>query len=173
MPGRGWLPSASCLSQGEGKGPNHGFLRTAFILAQCEGLCKHLSCSLSPFPRVRRSKEDVSRSPSCLQESNLPSVKLLSPLQSVFFWRQGLWDHRSLCAMPAGGSGKPGAQAGQACRQEAGPASPWLRPGALVPMSLVPQQMEVSPEGRSYAIPEALTGAYHGLLWNSETHGNS
>lgn len=40
-------------------------------------------------------------------------------------------------------------------------------------MSLVPQQMEVSPEGKSYAIPEALTGAYHGLLWNSETHGNS
>lgn len=50
---------------------------------------------------------------------------------------------------------------------------PWLQARALVPMSLVPQQMEVSPEGKSYSIPEALTGAYHGLLWNSETHGNS
>lgn len=51
----------------------------------------------------------------------------------------------------------------------------WLQARAVVPMSLIPQQMEAA-QGTSCSVPGAPTGAYHGLLWeawNSETHGNS
>ena len=116
VPGRGWFPAASCHSQGEGRGPNHGFLRTTLHSGTSRSLCKHLSCFLPPFPRVRRSKDAASRSLPCLQESVSP-LWCSFLLSSLSFWRQGLWDHRSPCAMPAGfwkarGSGWSGLQIG-------------------------------------------------------------
>ena len=114
VPGQGWFLAASCHSQGEGRGPNHGFLRTTLHSAH-RGAFANISavfCPLSPgFGGLRRVLADphlVFRNPSPLCGAPFSSPVCLFGGR-VF----GTIGHRVPCLQ---GSGKPGVQAGQARR---------------------------------------------------------